>query len=213
MVTGSDFNKKTLFRVCVTLFIVAVVAFRFERILSKAERRQLEEESVTPRTVWEIDIPDGEFVGDLSQVGHQLFYRVGPQTLVRDMDYARTIELPTLPPWLKKFPVDQDAYTIGLSARGKREFRMEQEQGRVVIAQYNIASRARGILAKMPAGCKDVRPLVELPNHFFAIETICASKKNPEVSYKRLLVINLEDRRLPYASHPLAVDTHLIALH
>jgi hypothetical protein len=212
-------NRRTVKHVAVTLLILAVVGFRFERILNKAERKRQAEESVTPRTVWDVVIPDDEFVGDLSQVGHQLlFVEPGPPgaanhaIFVRELDYARTTEIETLPGWLKPFAPLSDLNIVGPSARGRRQFRLERERGRTIVAQYNVSTGARGVLARMPATCSEFKTVLALPNHFFALETICTSENNPEARHKRIIVINLEDRRLTYASPLLSKSAAFIAL-
>lgn len=183
------------------------------KIVQKEKRKQLEAESVIAKTIWEITLPADEFIGDLSQVGNYLVYELpddGNQAVRRT--YARRIDngVETAVGAQASHPLP-DPLLIGLSRQLKKEYRIERDGDSDVIAQYNVATRARGISTKLPRHCTDFKTVQRLPQNFFALESLCIQASSGQ-QFKRLIVLELETRRLTYVSGHLPKDTRFIAL-
>lgn len=196
-----------------TLLVVAIVAHRMIKIVQKEERKQAEAESVTAKSIWNIMLPPDEFIGDLSQVGDYLVYEHPEETHRGVMQtYALRLDNGVITRIGRQESHQlPDPLLIGQSARLKKEFRIEHDGDRDVVAQYHVTTRARGVIAKLPSNCTDFKTVQRLPQNFFALEGLCEQENNGE-HVKRLFVVELETRRLTYVSGCLPKDTIFIAL-
>lgn len=194
------------------LFLVAITSHRIIKIVQKEERRQLEAESVIARTIWNIALPSDEFIGDLTQVGTYLIYEIPAQeshgakkTFARRLDNGVVSMIDAQ----ESHPLP-DPLLIGHSLLQKKEFRIEHGSDGEVVAQYNVATRERGILAKLPNDCTDFKTVQRLPQNFFALEAKCVHADTGKI-FKRLMVLEFETRRLTYASGHLPKEVLFVA--
>lgn len=198
----------------VTLFLVAITSYRMIKIVQKEERRRVEAESVIVKTIWDIALPADEFIGDLSQSGNLLIYELpdesdpsGKKTYARRLDngVVKTVDAQAS----QSLP---DPLFIGLSHKLKKEFRIEHDGNSDVVAQYNVATRERGIIARLPRDCTDFKTVQRLPQNFFALLARCKEARSGQ-QFKRLMVLEFETRRLTYASGRLPESMHFVALN
>ncbi len=205
-------RREIIAKIVVILIIVAIVSHRLIKIVQKEERKQQEAESIIAKTIWEIKLPTKEFIGDLSQVGNYLVYELpenGMSSILKT--YARRIDDGTVT------AVDAqasdallDPLFIGQSRLAKKEFRIEHDSDGYVVAQYHVATRARGIIAKLPKHCTDWKTVQRLPQNFFALVGVCIDADTKRTA-KRIIVVELEIRRLPYASGNFPNTTRFVA--
>jgi hypothetical protein len=208
-------SRKFLTPLFVTLLILAIIGYRVVKILDRHAQKQLLAQSVHARIVWDIQIPKDEFVGDLSQIGSGFFYTTHdddtPTTahfFVRDLGSAVTMPLPQPYPTPSTPP---NPKIIGLSKQGKKEFRIEQENGQTVIAQYNIATQERGLIARLPKDCGDFELVQRLPQNLFALAGLCGLSNDRASRHRRVIVVDFETRRLTFASERFASNVGAFA--
>jgi hypothetical protein len=207
-------RRKIIWRIVVTSFIVAIISYRMVKIVRKQEMKELLAESVTPSIIWEFKVPESEFIGDLSQVGSYLLYAL-PNENVNNawLIKAQRLDNGIITEGAVKEDMQPlaDPLIIGKSRLGKKEFRIEYDGKRAIVAQYNIATGARGLIAKLPEQCTEWKTLQRLPQNFFALEGLCSFPSHSEQPSKRILVLDFETRRLTYVSGPLAKNVRFIA--
>jgi hypothetical protein len=193
--------KKIQFRaVLVVLFIISIVGYRFSKIVEKSKIKALQSESVAAKTIWDIKLPQDEFVGDQSQIGTWMVYVIHGESFARNLGQGTVSPVSSRP---NMTGILQRDNWIGLSASGKKSFYIEIENGQAIIAQYNRNSNARGLLARFPNSCTDYKARQQLHDNFFAFEANCSS-------YKRAFIMNPESRRLTYASPKLPMNAQVI---
>lgn len=202
-------RRQIIFRFLVILLIIVATSHRISKIIQKEERKQQEANSVVAKTIWKIKLPAEEFIGDLSQVGNYLVYELPEEsnpkifkTYARRLDDGVVTAIETQPSHFLDDPL-----FIGRSILQKKEFRIESDNGVSIVAQYHVDTRARGIIATLPDHCDNWKTVQRLPQNFFALECVCIDEKTKQPS-KRLIVIELETRRLTYASGQLPSDMH-----
>lgn len=193
----------------VTAIILAIIGYRVAKIIERQAQRAQAAESVNARVVWNIEIPDSEFLGDLTQSGNWFFYAVqDDQRPGKLYHFARNLGQGSTQHIAKSRPNPtrpEDPSRIGLSAKQKKEFRLEVEDGQTVVAQYNLSTHARGLLARLPKTCAEFHTTQVLPDNLFVLEGTCQqpAQKSPA---KRVIAVNLEMRRLTFASEPLPLE-------
>lgn len=208
-------RRQIIWTSVVSLFLIAVTAHRMVKIIQKQKNKQLLAESVSSKIIWNIKLPLDEFIGDLSQVGTYLVYALRDEEVqgewaiqVRQIDNGVVRKQGAFGGGIHPLP---DPLIVGRSYLGKKEFRIEHEGNQNVVAQYNIATGARGLIARLPEHCTEFKTVQHLPQNFFALEALCFFPNNKEQSFKRVMVVELETRRLTYVSGILPKNMRFIA--
>lgn len=206
-------RRQLVSNVLVTLFIGVIIFHRLVKIVQKEERKQREAESVVAKTVWHMRLPAEEFIGDLSQVGDYLVFSA-PESANHGafQTFARRLDNGVITPIESQgSPHAEDPQVIGHSLGLKKEFRIEREGNDNVVAQYHVTTKERGIIAILPTDCTQFKTVQRLPQNFFALEGLCACA-DVKKHGKRVMVVELESRRLTYVSDCLPKSSQIVGL-